>query len=281
MQRAVMNLGFGLGGVAGGLIASESSPGTFQALFAIDAVTFVAYGLVLAAWVPRPVGSVGDGHDPGSYGDVLRHRVFIRLLALNAVFITAGFAQLELLAVYMKNQAGVTETAIGLVFLVNTLVIVIVQLPVARFVEGRRRMPALAGLGVLWAAAWGLTPVVGALAAGATAAVLFALTQVVFATGECLHGAVQNPLVADLARPGLIGRYMALSAWSWQVGFTIGPAVGGFLLGLWPHAVWLAAAGACAAGGAAALALEPSLPREARCSPVRPAPAPAMAVELQ
>jgi MFS family permease len=111
--------------------------------------------------------------------------------------------------------------------------------------------------------------------------VLFALTQVVFATGECLHGAVQNPLVADLARPGLIGRYMALSAWSWQVGFTIGPAVGGFLLALWPHAVWLAAAGACAAGGAAALALEPSLPREARRSPVRPAPAPAVAVELQ
>jgi MFS family permease len=281
MQRAVMNLGFGLGGVAGGLIASESSPGTFQALFAIDAVTFVAYGLVLAAWVPRPIGSGGDGHEPGSYRDVLRHRVFIRLLALNAVFITAGFAQLELLAVYMKNQAGVAETAIGLVFLVNTLVIVIVQLPVARFVEGRRRMPALAGLGVLWAAAWGLTPVVGALAAGATAAILFALTQVVFATGECLHGAVQNPLVADLARPGLIGRYMALSAWSWQVGFTIGPAVGGFLLGLWPHAVWLAAAGVCAAGGAAALALEPSLPPGVRRSPVRPAPGPAVAVELR
>ena len=50
MQRVVMNLGIGLGGVAGGFIASES----FRALFVLDALTFVAYAAVLTFFVPEP-----------------------------------------------------------------------------------------------------------------------------------------------------------------------------------------------------------------------------------
>jgi len=281
MQRVMMNLGVGLGGVTGGLIASTSDPATFKALFLVDAATFLVYAAVLVARVPE-VPPAPSAHDaPGRYADVLRHRVFVGVIALNALFITAGFAQLELLPAYMKNEAGVSEQGVGLVFFVNTIVIVLAQLPVTKLAGGRRRMRLLASLGAVWALAWLLTPLVGTLAAGATAAALFALTQVIFAFGECLHGAVQGPLVADLATPGLIGRYMALSAFSWQLGFTIGPAVGGFLLGVWPSGLWLIAAGGCAAAGLGALALEQSIPRAVRRSPARAAPTPAVAAELQ
>ena len=64
-----------------------------------------------------------------------------------------------------------------------------------------------------------------------------------FGVGECLHGAVQAPLVADLADPRLLGRYMALSALSWQVGFALGPALGGFALAASPSGTWLARSG--------------------------------------
>ncbi len=65
------------------------------------------------------------------------------MIGLNALFITAGFSGFELLPVYAKNEAAVSETQIGIVFLVNTIVIVLLQLPIARFAQGRRRMPAL------------------------------------------------------------------------------------------------------------------------------------------
>ena len=55
MQRVVMNLGIGIGGVAGGFIASES----FQALFLLDALTFVAYAAVLTVFVPDPARQRG------------------------------------------------------------------------------------------------------------------------------------------------------------------------------------------------------------------------------
>jgi MFS family permease len=268
MQRVVMNLGIGLGALTGGLIASAEHPGTFELLFVLDALTFLAY-LAFVRFVPDPQRRSRPRAEGGpGYAVVLRDRAFLGVISVNTIFIFAGFAGFDLLPVYAKNEAGVAEQAIGLIFFVNTVVIVLAQLPIAKLAEGHRRMRVLALLGVVWAASWLLVPVAGLAFEAASAAVLLAVAMAVFAIGECLHGAVQAPLVADLAAPEVLGRYMALSALSWQVGFMLGPAVGGFALAYAPHGVWLAAAVICLANGAAALALEPRLPVRARRTPL-------------
>jgi hypothetical protein len=50
-----MNLGLGLGGVVGGLIASTADPGSFTRTFLLDAATFFAFVAVLSA-VAEPLG---------------------------------------------------------------------------------------------------------------------------------------------------------------------------------------------------------------------------------
>ncbi|HEV8250527.1 MAG TPA: MFS transporter [Gaiellaceae bacterium] len=286
-QRVTMNLGFGLGGLTGGLIASTGSPESFTILFLLDAATFLAFAVILSR-VPSPAR---QGHDevPGTYRDVVRNRPFMSFAALNMLFVMVGIVPLsEFLPVFVKNNAGISEDAIGVVFLVNTLTIVALQLPISKLQEGRRRMAALAVMGVLWAASWLAVLVTGAwLDQGAALAALLAVA-VVFAIGECLHGTVQGPVVVDLAQPQLIGRYMAVSSLSWQVAFILGPAVGGAILGAEPLALWPLAATLALVGSAWALALEPRLPRAARRTPARPlvrpepagveaAPAPGMA----
>ena len=276
MQRVVMSIGIGLGALAGGLIATTESPGSFTVLFLLNSVTFVVYAAVMLALVPSPALAARSGEPPeraGSYRDVLRHRPFVAVIGLNALFIFAGFSGFELLPVYAKNDASVSELQIGLVFLVNPIVIVLLQLPVARLAQGRRRMPALGLLGVLWACAWLLVPAAGSKTP-VTATLLLMGVMAIFALGQCLHGAVQAPLVSDLASPQLLGRYMALSALSWQVGFALGPAVGGFVLDYSPNSVWLGAAACCALGGVLAFFVETTLPDRARRTP---APAPASA----
>lgn len=269
MQRVMMNLGIGLGGLVGGLIATTTNPTSFTVLFLADAATFLVYSVFLTR-VPAPRRTRRpEGRDRGGYGEVVRNRVFMGVVALNVVFIGAGMAQLETLPVYAKNEAGVTERGIGVLFFLNTLVIVLAQLPMARLLEGHRRMRTLALLGVVWAAAFLIVPVAGVAVDGWTAASLLALTFAIIAVGECLHGTVQAPLVADLADHSLIGRYMAASAFSWGVGFAVGPAVGGLVLNQWPHALWPAAAAVCLAAGAASLLLERSLPAGARTTPKR------------
>ncbi len=282
MQRVVMNLGIGLGGVAGGFIATES----FRALFLLDALTFVGYAAVLTLFVHDPGRQEPRAARSGSYRTVFRHRIFMALMAANAIYIGAGIAQLEILPAFAKNEAGVSERGIGWLFLINTLVVVFLQLPSTKLIEGRRRIPFLALVGVVSAAAWLLVPASGLWLSGAAAFGLLAVAVAVFALGECLHGAVQPALVVDLADPRLIGRYMAISALSWQVGFMIGPAAGGALLAASPTGLWLAMAGVLALGGAVTLTLERGLPADARLTPTSgstetPLPASAAPVPLR
>ena len=269
MQRVVMNLGIGLGALTGGLIATTDSPETFTVLFLLDAMTFLVYAFVMYALVPEP-DLRGGGHAgrTGSYREVLRHRPFVAVIALNALFIFAGFSGFDVLPVYAKNEGGLSETQIGLLFLVNTLVIVFTQLPIARLARGRRRMPTLALFGLLWAGAWLLVPIAGAAASAETAFLVLVVVMVIFAVGQCLHGAVAAPLAADLAEPRLMGRYMALNALSWQLGFALGPALGGAGLAVSPNGVWIAAAALCTIGAACTLLVEGALPVRARRTPV-------------
>jgi MFS family permease len=278
-QRVTMNLGIGLGGLVGGLIATTSDPGSFTTLFVIDAVTFLVFGLVLTR-VPSPVWH--EAHeDSGGYRAVFRDRPFVSFIALNTIFIAASIALLsELFPVFAKNEASVGESGIGLVFFLNTVLIVLIQLPIAKMQEGRPRMRALFRMAVLFGASWLLVLAGGLWLEGNSATALFAFAFSVFAVGECLHGTVQGPLVSDLAPRRLLGRYMALSASSWQVGFIIGPAAGGFILQTQPFALWPVAAAVCLTGGFWALALERRLPAAVRRTPVdvepdvdRPVPA--------
>jgi len=230
LQRVSRNLGIGLGGLTGGLIATTSDPRSFTILFLVDAATFLGFIAVLP-FVPDPeLPPVDEGARPGRYRDVLRDRLLLGIVGLNVVFVSAGYAQIELLPAFAKNEAHVSERGIGVIFLVNTLVIVFAQLPIARALEGRRRMPVLALMTVLWAAAWMIVLVAGATLEALAAASVFALAGLVFGLGECFQGPTQGALVADLAPPRLRGRYMALSTISWEIGFVIGPAVGGFVL---------------------------------------------------
>src|SRR5207247_10289438 len=106
------------------------------------------------------------------------------------------------------------------------------------------------------------------------AAVLLAAITIVFAFGECLHGTIHLPLATDLATPRAVGRYLALSSQSWQIGWIVGPAGGGFILQHAPYALWPIAAALQLAAGAWALGLERALPRQALRTPhVEPAPA--------
>jgi MFS family permease len=272
LQRVFMNLGIGLGGLAGGLIATTSDPRSFDWLFAGDAATFVVYMAVLAR-VPDVHGAPGAAdHPPGTFRDVLRHRAFMSVIVLNLVLITFGLSQIDVLPAYMKNHAGVSELGISLVFAANTALIVVAQLPIAATLRGRRRMWTLAAVGVTWGACWLAVPVVGGIASGASATALFCVVAGVLGVGECLHGTVQAPLVTDLAERRLLGRYMALSAFSWSAGFGLGPALGGFLLARSPVLLWVVVGGACLVAGATAPLLERTLPAHARRTP-RPAAA--------
>jgi predicted MFS family arabinose efflux permease len=268
LQRVSMNLGIGLGGVIGGLIATTADPDSFTRMFLLDAVTFLAFAAVLAA-VREPSPDEPEAHEEeaGGYRAVLRDRNFLALTGLNVLFVAVGYEVFALLPPFAKNYAGVSERWVGFIWLANTLLIVLIQLPVSKALEGRRRMAALALMNVLWAGAALLVLAGGELLNGTSAALVFMTATMVFALGETLQGPTQAPLVADLAPDRLRGRYFAIGSMSWSAGSILGPAIGGPLLGWHPLAVWPLAAATCVGSALACLALERRLPAGVRRTP--------------
>ena len=86
-----MNLGIGLGGLVGGLIASTSDPSSFTVLFAIDAATFLVFAAILTR-VPSPPRAAPHPHEAGGYSAVFRDRPFRSFILLNTLFISASIA---------------------------------------------------------------------------------------------------------------------------------------------------------------------------------------------
>ena len=258
VQRVALNLGIGLGGLVGGLVATTANPTSFTVLFLVDAASFLGMVCVLPFVSEPPRPPAHSLH--GGYRQVLRDRPLVSLLGLNVVFITVGYATFELLPVFAKNEADVSEKWIGLIFFAETLTLVVAQLPVAKLVEGRRRMPSLAVMPATFAVCWLIVVAGGALFDGTAAALVFVAAAILFGLGTCFHGPTQAALVADLAPARLRGRYMALSSTSWEVGFVFGPALGGVVLASAPLALWPAASVVCAASVAWTLSVERLLP---------------------
>jgi MFS family permease len=166
---------------------------------------------------------------------------------------------------YAQAEVRVDAQLIGLLLFANALTVVVVQIPVARLAEGRRRAVSLAIGALLFVVACLL--VVAANAIGYAALVL---AMIVCGVGECFDSAALMPLVADLAPAALRGRYMAAMGLSWWLGLALAPTLGTQLLSVSPPATMLAAAGVAAGAGISALALERDLPAAIRLTP-RPA----------
>jgi MFS family permease len=259
-QRVTMNLGIGLGGLAGGLIATVAHPGSFTVLFLVDAATFLAYVGVLAFIHDPGVEASERSDEAATYRAVLRDRVFLGLWGLNFLFVTAGYSLFNLVPPFARDHAHVSEREIGAFFFVNTALIVIVQLPISRAIEGKRRLRALALMPALWAVAWLLLDA-GALWLDATAAfVVMTVALAIFGIGECFHGPAHQALVAEIAPGHLRGRYFAVHSLSWGLAGTVGPAAGGFVLAARPFALWPLAAAVCVGATFASLMLERSVP---------------------
>src|SRR5262249_33154975 len=161
----------------------------------------------------------------------------------------------NILAPFAKAHTPVGPGEIGIVIFINTFFIVVAQIPATRVVKRMRRTHALAATSALFAIGL-LAVLLATLTSSAlTATAVLPGVATVIAFGECAQFIVPGPIVAALAPPHLLGRYMSLYGLTFTAGVALGPAVGGALLATSPDAVWWggALAGALTGAGLARL----------------------------
>ena len=241
LGRAAQNFGLGLGAaVAGFVVSSAHDLRSFQALYVFDAVTYVALALVVLAVVPNRHAAAADtGAGGEGFRAVARDRRFLVVIAVNLVLIVVGYALFaNILPPFVNAHTRVGPGAIGLLFVFNCFFVAIAQVPATRLFERAHRARIFAtAIGLFAIALLGVLPATLIHSELAAAALLCGVATVI-AIGECVHSLVLGPLVADLAPPHLLGRYISVLSLMVTGGFAIGPADGGAVLAVSPDAVW-------------------------------------------
>jgi MFS family permease len=261
LRYATMNAGLGIGALTAAVIVDVGSPASFAWVYALDAMSFLAFVPILLLGVGAATGRLQEearGGSRGGYRAIVRDRRFMRLWALTALLVTVGYAQVDAaFPAFATRAGGIGAGALAVANAANTIAVVVAQLLVLRLAEGRRRTSALVGVCAFFAATWGLTLAAGGLGDAPAAVAVFAAAMVAFAFGEMLVSSTLPAIVNDLAPDALRGRYNGVYVLAWTTGFAVGPAIAGLALAHGHStALFLGLIGACGLAGVWAMRLE-------------------------
>lgn len=261
LRRLALNLGMTFGPAVGGYLALFD----YRLLFAVDGATCALATLPLWPLIRRrrfgadSPGDTGAGSPPGGAAPGIaagastpwRDGPFLALMGLVTLLALVLFQVWGTYPLSLRRLYGLSEDRIGLLFAVNTLVIVAVEMPLVTALARRDPLKVAALGALLLCLGFGLTPLGGGFAFAAFAVV-------VWTAGEMLALPLTEGIVANRAGAGASGRYMGVFAATFSIAFIAAPALGTAVYERFgPAAVW---AGAAAAGpllAAGYLALAP------------------------
>jgi MFS family permease len=263
----VINLGFSIGLVLGGVLASRS----FLYLFVGDGLTSITYALIVLRAVPetRPAHVLphreGAEQAPQRHGFAsgflapYRDRPFAVFVALSVVTLLIFMQHIAALPIEMGRR-GLSRTWLGFILGLNGMVIVLVQPFLAPFLGRFNRSHVLSVGACLLGLGFGVNVV-------ASGPALYGLGVVVWTVGEICLLPTANAVVADIALPHLRGRYQGAYGLSFGLAGFGAPLIGTSVLQHFGgRALWLGclAAGLLVAAGHAALAPHLTRLREER-----------------
>ena len=245
MLRVVNNAALGLGALLGGLLVDWLSrtegdaARPYRLLFYIDSATYLAYFFIIWLFVretlPSEAREVYGGFRRG-WGEALRDANLCLLVPLMVCF-TLSYSNFMIFGVFFQRYAKLTSSQVGLIFLINTFLVALFQIPVWTWVDPwpRTRILTLAAFflaaGHLGFLLSGIPPFRGFSTA------LIAI--VLFTAGELLHAPSSDSLFSSLAPKHLRGTYMSVQSFTWGVGMGLGPIISGrFLDDDRPRALW-------------------------------------------
>src|SRR5262245_48329969 len=143
LQFTLINLGIGAGGLVAGSFVDVHRPHTFLVIYICDAATnLVPFAILLGLKdvgrrVP-PLTPAASARPAGGYITVFRDRTFVRYFVFLLVVIVCGYAQIEIgFTAFSVEVVNVAPRVLGWAFAGNTMLIVVAQLFVLRWLDGR------------------------------------------------------------------------------------------------------------------------------------------------
>lgn len=266
MERALRNIGIGAGGLVGSVLVTWGGTSGYTYVVLLNAVSFLVAAGLFAAWrppaLPAPAGPAPI-RERGAYREVLADRAFRGVLATVCVFALCDLALTVLLSAYVIDARGLPAWQPGVLFAVNTVLVVLAQTAVSGLVERHRRVRVLQAAAGIWVVSFVLFAAVPAGHAGVALGML-ALAVVVFTVAELLQAPTSSALTVAIAAEHLRGRYLGLEELMWSAARVVAPATFTWLLAKGPGLPWLALSVCCLAAIAVLQRVNRLLPAHAQ-----------------
>ena len=233
LNRLAINLGMSIGPALGGFLATVS----FHAMFAVDAVTTLLAGTLLAVTPWRAFSGV-NSEAPNRQGSRIGPATILhdgRFLVFLGAVILVGivfFQHESALPLYLVQYLHLSPAFYGMLFTINTLLIVGLEVPIITATAHWPNRRSLVIGCLLFAIGFGALGLI-ASPAGVIA------TVVVWTFGEMLLFPAMSAHMAEIAPENRRGAYMGAYSMSLSISLTIGPWMGTQLLALLgPVRVW-------------------------------------------
>ncbi|WP_329328199.1 MFS transporter [Streptomyces luteogriseus] len=219
-----INLGFAVSSMAAGFIAEVS----YRAGFLIEAGMTMVCAVLVFLRLPesKPTATAAEAAAPRddsvSLRTVLRDGPFMSVVGLSFL-VALIFQQGAVGLPVAMGEAGFTPAEYGMAIAVNGVLIVVLQIPVTRFIEHRDPRRLLIVSSVLAGYGFALTAFAGSLG-------VIALTVCVWTLAEIVNAPTQTSLVVRLSPVHGRGRYQGMYTMSWSVAALVAPLLSGFVI---------------------------------------------------
>ncbi|MFJ4977155.1 MFS transporter [Streptomyces coeruleorubidus] len=254
--NVVRNCGLGVGAMAAGVALVSDTQAAYRVTLVTIGLAFLG-GAVLVLRVPGPAASKAEAAPAESgerpvKGRVLPDGRYLALTGLNFLLFFFDTMLLVAMPVWVLEHTDAPRVTVSVLFTLNTLLVVVLQIPVSKLATGQRRTTrmltwtgAVLAVSSLCFAASGSVAGVLAVAWLVTAVVLLSLAEVI------ANSAVWDLSIA-LAPEEQRGRYLSVFNLSVAGQRVLGPVmVTGLLLSAGPLG-WVVAAGVLVVAGGAA-----------------------------
>lgn len=297
LNRSVINGSMGVAGVLAGVLMAFSGDTAYVVMAVANAASFGAAAVLIhglgkvrtrrgadiaqptrhtaqaAAPEPATPGSAtAPASDPVSgprpkstpepgFRVVLKDRPYLGITAANLLIALSYVAMAAGMPIYLTRDLNVPQAMSGMVFAINTAMVAILGVPVARLVLRARRTRAAALGAAVFAGSFVLFAGLQLLHTGVVAGVLVA--AVIYTGAELIHSAPAQGISVQTPPDHLRGRYLATYQLSWSIARAVAPLLITFLLGLGSWQLWAGLGAAALLGALLLIRLERILPAEA------------------
>jgi predicted MFS family arabinose efflux permease len=234
LNRMAVNLGYTIGPLAGGVLASID----YSWIFYADGLTCIGASVVFLAYFyklkPRHQASELKAERAANTTPVrtpLRDPSYLAFAALTAGFGIVFFQLFNTLPLYYREFYTLSESTIGWLLGLNGFFVFVVEMPLVYAIGTRYSLRSLVFVGVVLTGASYVLLNVG------HGVLILAIAMAVLSIAEILVMPYLTTYTTNRAPVQSRGKYMGMYSMSYSVAFIIAPALGTWLLNGWGYNV--------------------------------------------